>query len=283
LERDSVKTKVQRRQCYVAVLALATGFSLATGALAQESDAEEEREFVPPTPREQAPVDLTGYWVSVVTEDWRWRMVVPPKGDYSSLPLNDDGEAMADTWDPEQNTDTCEAYGAAGVMRRPLRVHIFWEDDDTLQIDTDHGMQTRRLHFDGPDWEGGEPQWQGNSVATWEGSPRGRRQGGAGGGPSDPDGPRDGPPDGRRMELTHLKVVTNHMRPGYLRTNGVPYSGDTVLTEFFDRHSAYGDDWITVTTIVNDPVYLTEEFITSSSFKKLADDSSWSPQRCEPE
>ncbi len=86
---------------------------------------------------------------------------------------------------------------------------------------------------------------------------------------------------GRTVQLSHLKVVTTNMRPGYLRTNGVPYSGDTVLTEFFDRHSAYDEEWITVTTIVNDPTYLTEEFITSSSFKQLADDSSWNPQPCD--
>ena len=138
-----------------------------------------------------------------------------------------------------------------------------------------------RLEFAGSGWQGGEPQWQGHSVPTWEGSIRGRRQGGAGGGPSDLRGPRDGPFRGRTVQLSHLKVVTMNMRPGYLRTNGVPYSGDTVLTEFFDRHSAYGDEWITVTTIVNDPTYLTEEFITSSSFKKLADDSSWNPRPCE--
>ena len=219
-------------------------------------------------------MDLTGYWVSVVTEDWRWRMVIPPQGDYSSVPLNDDGEALADTWDPEQGVGTCEPYGAAGIMRMPLRLHISWEDDDTLRIDTDHGMQTRRLQFDGSGWQGGEPQWQGDSVATWDGGRRGRRSGGAGrgGGASARD---------QATELTHLKVVTTHMRPGWLRTNGVPYSGDTVLTEFFDRHSAYNEEWITVTTIVNDPAYLTDEFITSSSFKQLADDSGWSPQPCD--
>ena len=276
-----------RRRHYAGVIALAAGLSLVVGAQSQQRGDGEAEEPVERTPRELAPIDLTGYWVSVVTEDWRWRMVVPPQGDYASLPLNDEGEAMADTWDPEQPANTCKPYGAAGIMRMPLRLHISWEDDETLRIDTDHGVQTRRLRFGDSGWQGGEPQWQGDSVATWEGSLRGRRQGGAGGGASDPQGPGAGMGQGgmggmgRTVQLSHLKVVTTNMRPGYLRTNGVPYSGDTVLTEFFDRHSAYDEEWITVTTIVNDPTYLTEEFITSSSFKQLADSSSWNPQPCD--
>ena len=54
---------------------------------------------LPTTPKVAAPVDLTGYWVSIVTEDWRWRMVTPPKGDYSSVPLNPEGRKVADAWD----------------------------------------------------------------------------------------------------------------------------------------------------------------------------------------
>ena len=57
----------------------------------------------PPTARAAAPVDLTGYWVSVVTEDWRFRMVTPPKGDYASVPLNAEGRRVADTWDPSKD------------------------------------------------------------------------------------------------------------------------------------------------------------------------------------
>ncbi len=283
MARDTVKSSIRQRR-NAAVIGLALGLSLAMGAQAQPRGGGDGQEAEERTARELAPIDLTGYWVSVVTEDWRWRMVVPPQGDYASVPLNDEGEAMADTWDPEQATDTCEAYGAAGIMRMPLRLQISWEGDDALRIDTDHGLQTRRLEFAGSGWQGGEPQWQGDSVATWEGSLRGRRQGGAGGGPSDAQGPGAGMGPGRggrTVQLSHLKVVTTNMRPGYLRTNGVPYSGDTVLTEFFDRHSAYGEEWITVTTIVNDPAYLTEEFITSSSFKQLADGSSWNPRPCD--
>src|SRR5438034_1309230 len=49
-------------------------------------------------PRALAPFDLTGYWVSVVTEDWRWRMVTPAKGDSTSVPLNPEGRRVTEMW-----------------------------------------------------------------------------------------------------------------------------------------------------------------------------------------
>jgi len=200
-------------------------------------------------PRDAAPVDLTGYWVSVVTEDWRWRMQTPPKGDYASIPLNQEGQRMADTWDPARDEGTCRPYGAAGIMRMPMRIRIVWEDDDTLRLDTDHGVQTRLFHFDASEAMRDGPSLQGDSVAQW---------------------------DGRS-----LKVVTGHLNPGYLRRNGVPYSADAVVTEHFDRHAAYGEEWFTVTTIVSDPTYLRQEFIRSSSFKQLPNGESWNPVPCD--
>lgn len=216
------------------------------------------------TPKEIAPVDLTGYWVAVVTEDWRWRMVTPPKGDYASVPLNALGREVADTWDPDRDAGSCKTYGAAGLMRLPLRIEISWETDTVLRIDSDHGMQTRRLLFDN---DAGMPNasasLQGHSIAEWEGNPGGRYEF-----------------VNVAPELSHLKVVTANLAPGYLRKNGVPYSENTLLTEYFDYHADFGDEWITITTIVNDPTYLTTEFITSSSFKKLPNGSSWNPVPC---
>src|ERR1051325_3055069 len=93
-----------------------------------------------PTPRSQAPIDLTGNWVSIVTEDWRFRMVTPPKGDYASVPLNPAARAVADKWDPakdEADGNACKSYGAAAIMRVPGRLHISWQDDTTLKIETD--------------------------------------------------------------------------------------------------------------------------------------------------
>jgi hypothetical protein len=94
----------------------------------------------PATAQAAAPVDLTGYWVSVVTEDWRYRMVTPVKGDYPSIPLNPEGRKVADSWDPAKDEaagNQCKSYGAGNVMRVPERLRITWDSDNTLKVDTD--------------------------------------------------------------------------------------------------------------------------------------------------
>src|SRR5262247_1446750 len=104
----------------------------------------------PPTARAAAPIDLTGYWVSVITEDWRLRMVTPQKGEYDALTLNAEGRRVGDTWDPDRDEkagEQCKAYGAANIMRLPGRLHITWENDNTLRIDIDTGMQSRLFYF----------------------------------------------------------------------------------------------------------------------------------------
>jgi len=227
----------------------------------------------PPSPKDAAPMDLTGYWVSIVTEDWRYRMVTPAKGDYASVPLNAEGRKVADTWDPtkdEASGNQCKSYGAAALMRVPGRLHITWADDNTLKIETDAGTQTRLLHFGAAQPSGGEPTWQGSSAALWDVPPPGRGMGG--GAAVRPGQPRAGT----------LKVVTTRMRPGYLRKNGVPYSGNATVTEYFDRtNEPNGDSWLIVTTIVNDPQYLQQEFVTSTHFKRQADATGWAPTACE--
>ena len=205
------------------------------------------------TPREAAPVDLTGYWTSYLAEATRYRLYTPPRGDYASVVLNPAGRALADTWDPERDAHegkACLAYGVGNIMRMPVRLHIEWEDDHTLVIETDHGQQRRLLRFDGPHWEPGDERTpQGDSVAKW---------------------------DGRS-----LSVVTRTMSAGYLRRNGVPHSNNAVVTEYFD-HLVHpnGNIWLTVTTKVDDPEYLVRPLYTSSDFKKLDDDREWRPSPC---
>jgi len=227
----------------------------------------------PPTGEAGAPEDLTGYWVSVVTEDWRFRMVTPPKGDYSSLPLNPEGRKVADAWDPskdESSGEQCKAYGAAAVMREPGRIHITWQDPNTLKVETDAGTQTRLFHFGAAQAPAGEATWQGYSVAQWEIPEAGR------GGAPGPGAVRDPKEAGGS-----LKVVTTHLRPGYLRKNGVPYSANAKLTEYYSRtHEPNGDSWLIVTTIVEDPQFLNQPFITSTHFKKQADATGWNPTSC---
>ena len=126
-----------------AVFFVATGISL-YGQAAPAPQA-------PRTPKSGAPIDLTGYWVSIVTEDWRYRMVTPPKGDYASVPITPEAKKVADAWDPAKDEaagEQCRSYGAPAIMRVPGRLHITWDDDNTLHMDTDAGKQTRLFHFD---------------------------------------------------------------------------------------------------------------------------------------
>ena len=229
----------------------------------------------PRSAQESAQVDLTGYWVALVTEDWLWRMITAPPGDATSVPLNPQGRRVAGEWDPQQdaaNGEACRPFGAAGLMRMPLRLHITWEDEDTLKIETDAGEQTRLLRFGGAAASPGESSWQGFTTAEWT-----RPVGGfdlravmRGEQPSTSDGPPKG----------SLKAVTMNLRGGYLRKNGLPYSENAELTEYYSRVSAFDNDYLTVLSIVHDPMYLTSDFVTSSHFKREPDDSNWSPSPC---
>jgi hypothetical protein len=214
--------------------------------------------------------DLAGYWVSLVTEDWRWRMMTPPKGDYPSVPLNAEGRRVADGWDPAKETpdDRCKAYGAGNIMRVPTRLHVTWDNENMLKVETDAGQQTRRFYFGqrpaAAAASSSDSGLQGVSVATWEyAGGRGPREGGA--------APR-----------AQLKVVTTGMRPGYLQRNGVPYSGNAVVTEYFSRvEESNGDAYLIVTTVVEDPQYLNTRYARSSHFKREPDGSKWKPSPCE--
>ena len=214
----------------------------------------------PPTPRASAPSDFSGYWVSVITEDWKFRMVTPKKGVYETLTLNAEGRKVGDAFDPARDEaagEQCKAYGAANVMRLPGRLRVSWADDTTLKVETDAGTQTRLLRF-GAGAPSGEPSWQGWSAAEWVNA-------------------------GRRgdVRVGTLKVVTTNLRPGYIRKNGAPYSDKTKVTEYFDLNTApNGDRWLTVTTKVEDPVYFTRPLLTSSDFKHLATADGWSPSPC---
>jgi hypothetical protein len=225
----------------------------------------------PKSPKDAAPVDLTGYWVSIVTEDWRWRMVTPLKGDAASIPITPAARKIVDAWDPAADEAAglqCKAYGAPGLMRIPGRLHITWQDDHTLKVETDAGTQTRVFHFGAHPPPNMEASWQGFSSARWE----------PGTGPGGLPlllGPRAG------MKSRSLEVVTTRLRPGYLRKNGVPYSANAVLTEYYDLFKEpTGEEWFTVTTIVNDPQYLDVPFVTSTDFMREPDGSRWRPTPC---
>jgi hypothetical protein len=241
---------------------------LATAAAAALAQPPAPPAEPPQAPREAAPVDLTGQWVAIVNEDWRWRMVTPPKGDVASVPLNDEGRRVAEQWDPATD-GSCLAYGAAALLRMPTRLRISWDDDDALVIETDAGQQTRRLPFAAVE-PTPPPSLQGNSVARWvrpAAPPGGPGLAGAGGGPTRSGG--------------YLEVHTTALTGGWLRRNGVPYSEDAALTEYFTRFTAPdGAEWLMVTTIVEDPRYLNQRYITSSHFRREAQGGRWNPRPC---
>jgi len=229
------------------------------------------------TPRAAAPIDLTGYWVSQIVDEWRFR-VTPQKGDIPYLPLNADARRVANAWDPDKDLadgNECKAYGAVGVMQRPGRLHVTWQDDRTLRIDADAGTQTRLLHFGPAPASPGEHSWQGYSSAQWvvAGRPLLDTGGtgffaGLGGG-----GNRGGT----------LVVTTNNLKPGYIRKNGVPYSESAVLTEYFNIVTGNeGQTYFAVTAFVEDPKYLNGPFIRTYTFKKQNDASGWDPMACLP-
>jgi hypothetical protein len=222
------------------------------------------------SPQAGAPIDLRGYWVSLVTDNWTYRVVTPPKGDYLYLPLNAEARRVADAWDPAKDEaagEQCRGYGPVGVMRMPTRLHITWQDEKTLKIETDTGMQTRLLHFgltQATEASTGPRTWQGYSVAEWQfpGSGRG--------------------PGGLRSQsgIGTLKVTTTQMRPGYIHKNGVPFSENAVLTEYFTIVSDRGATYLIDTLMLEDPKYLTQSFVRSAEFKKQADATGWDPLSC---
>jgi hypothetical protein len=206
----------------------------------------------PATARAAAPIDVTGTWVAEITEDWRWRMVTPAKGDYQSIPISRAAQDAADAWDPARDEaagEQCRSYGAPALMRAPTRLKVSWQDDSTLKVEADYGMQTRLLHFGNWKPPGGAPTWQGESVARWDAGT--------------------------------LVVATSRIRPGYLRKNGVPYSANAVMTEYWDLvKESTGAQRIMLLLVVDDPQYLQQPWVVPVHFKKEPDGAKWDPTPC---
>ena len=247
------------------VLALALGATtLAQGGRGAQNAAP------PVSPRAAAPIDLTGQWVSLVTDDWRWRMVIPPKGDVLYVPVNDAGRRMAEQWDAAKDAaagEACRAYGAGGIMHLPGRLRVSWENDTTLKLETDTGQQTRLFNF-GEAQAPAELSWQGFSRAVWE-LPGGGGRGGRGRGAA---GARPG---------ASMRVATTRMKLGYYRRNGVPYGTNATMTEWFTTLSEPdGNTYLLVTKILEDSQYMSGPWVRSVQFKKENGTAGWNPVPC---
>lgn len=245
----------------------------------------------PPVPKAKAPFDMTGYWTAVISEDWHQRMLTAVKNDMGSgtfatgfggrgigggnIPYNNSARQIMESWDPandEREGNQCMAYGAAGILRQPTRLRISWQDDYTLKIDTDYGMQTRLFKFRRPQapetspatrpnaQPAAAPSLQGDSVAEWIILGGTRLNWPVGG---------------------NLKVVTTNLTPGYYWKNGMPYSGRSVITETFRVQKMLDStEWIIFSQRVEDPTYLNQPFIVTYHFKKLPNGNDWSPTPC---
>ena len=225
-------------------------------------------------------------------------MVTPPKGDYASVPLTTEGRRVADTWDlakDDAGGNQCKAFGVGGITRQPGRLHITWDNDNTLKMEYDAGQQTRLLHFDKAQ-PPAEKTWQGYSVAEWDMPAAGGRGGGGGGGGGGAAGfgagaaaagagggrgaRAAGPPPVQRGAL---KITTTNMKEGYVRKNGVPYSENAVITEYIDRLGPEPDGalYLLIRTTVDDPKYFNQPFVTSTHVRLEADGASkWRPSPC---
>jgi hypothetical protein len=185
-------------------------------------------------------------------------MLTPRKGDYVRMPLTPAARKIADTWDPAKDEaagEQCKGYGAPAIMRLPGRIRVSWQGDSVMKMDLEAGNQTRLFYFGSPP-AAGDATWQGHSVAEWQYTRVPPRSG-------------------------ELKVATSRLRPGYLRKNGVPYSANATMTEYYHRTTApNGDVWITVVTEVKDPENLTDPFVQSTHFKRLAANATFKPEAC---
>lgn len=185
--------------------------------------------------------NMTGMWTAMYHEDELERTDPgSPAGDYLGMPINDEARLRADTWDADLVSvleHQCIPHSAIYAMRAPSNLKISTIDDPAsgqivafIVDGTYTGPRTI--------WMDGRPHPSEFAAHTWSGFSTGAWEG-----------------DTLRVETTHLKA-------GYLRRNGVMFSDQAVLTEFFDLH----DKYLTLTSIVEDPVYLTEPLVRSESW-----------------
>ncbi len=283
-----------RRTAAVAI----AGLCMSATVLTQQNQTGPQPPIVQQIGRTGAPIDFTGTWASVVTEDWQWRFVTPIVGDYTGVPMNSVADKLARAWSPEADAkagEQCKGFGAAAINRLPTRMQISWVNDSTMKLDWDLGTQSRLVHFN-KSTPAGAPSLQGHAIGEWIDVPAPGGRGGGGGAaaaaaaPAAPAGRAGAPPAapaGRAggapaARAGGLKITTTNLTPQYLRQNGVPVSEKAIITEYLDIvPGPDGNQWLILKTSVDDPTYLNGWYIVSSQFKKEANASKWSPTPCQ--
>jgi hypothetical protein len=188
-----------------------------------------------------AQVDFSGEWAPRFYEDQPERVPGPELGDYLGLPISPAARLRADSWDASLLTLPewqCRPHSADYIWRGPSQLRIWKEVDPvTRQITAWHAEWLRSI--DRPVYMDGRPHPSELAPHTWAGFSTGKWEG------------------------DMLTTTVTHLKEGYIRRNGVPRSDMATLTEHWIRHG----NWLTVVTIVTDPVYLTEPFIRTTDYE----------------
>lgn len=187
-------------------------------------------------------IDFTGQWAPIFHEDGPERLPGPELADYLGLPINEAARLRADAYDADRISAVpeyqCRQHAADYGMRGLANMRIMAEVDPITQrltaFKTRIGFHDaeRTIYLDGRPHppEGATHTWSGFSTATWEGS--------------------------------MLKIRTTHLKPYYIRRNGVPASDKRTMLEYWMRHGQF----LTVITVIEDPVFLTERLVRSQSW-----------------
>ena len=194
-----------------------------------------------PGSRAEAQVDLSGEWEARYHEDFPERIPGPEIADYLGLPINDAARMRADAWDASLLTlpeHQCKPHPADYGSRGPANLRIWREFDPATQQVVAWRTHIFWMEPERTIWMDGRAHPPAHAAHTWQGFSTGRWDGHI------------------------LRVTTTHLKAGWIRRNGIPRSDLATLTELFYRHG----NVLTLVTMVEDPVYLTEPFVRTTNW-----------------
>ncbi len=196
-------------------------------------------------------IDFSGYWTGNMQEDGEERGAGPALVDYGGVPVNQAGRLWALSYDPSRLTSRyhqCDGYVAPYSMRAIGNTRVWEERDPHLQTLIAIHWYSQTFEGHRVFWMDGRPHPPAYAAHTYMGFSTGTFVGNA------------------------LRVETTHLKQGWLRRNGLPESDQTTLTEFFVRHG----DHITYTSVIKDPVFLSEPLTKTTDFyRQPSDPGAW--------